>query len=488
MNSHFVSNCAAKLNRSWKRLAILPLKPLNLTVLAALLGGKGHLDEAKQMIQEAQEKVASHGLIYLYPQTLLYELLFKPLEGKYDEAEAVGEQLSQFASSMNAPFLKGIARFFLGLNAYHQSRFDKAMNQVTEAAKIFSLKNARSEFHIHWTALIKALLATHTAPGESLSSQFEDAVCYYQHTSNHVFLAHARFIQALLFHEEGRKEEVLEKLNQGFHMVKDKGYDHFFFLSWKDFTRVCILAIEFKSSEGIACAEQFLATRLSSWALPELQKLDIHPDPWIRKKAFEIRKNVHRSAVPMIQIAALGGLRIDKEDGPVRESAWEGNQPKRLLKAILSRGSKNIQKDFLIEDLWPEADPETVTKNFKVTLHRLRKALEPDMDQTYGSSYVHLRDNLIFLDDKRMKIDVDGFMKSIEFGKEKERQGDIDDALKWYERAARYYVGDFLADDLYAPWAEWRRQELQDVYLSMLFRWARLYESNQENQKSHFRL
>ena len=91
------------------------LEATYLTVLAALLGGKGHLDEAKRMIQEAQDKVASHGLIYLYPQTLLYELLFKPLEGKYDEAEAVGEQLSQFASSMNALFLKGIARFFLGV-------------------------------------------------------------------------------------------------------------------------------------------------------------------------------------------------------------------------------------------------------------------------------------------------------------------------------------------------------------------------------------
>ena len=329
---------------------------------------------------------------------------------------------------------------------------------------------------------MKGLLSTHTARGKSLSARFEDAVCYYQHTSNHVFLAHARFIQALLFHKEGRKEEVLEKLNQGFHMVKDKGYDHFFFLSWKDFTRICILAIEFKSSEGIACAEQLLTTRLSSWALPELLKLDNHPDPWVRKKAFAIRKNIHRSTVPMIQIAALGGLHISKEGGPVPESAWEGNQPKRLLKAILSRGSKNIQKDLLMEDLWPEADPETVTKNFKVTLHRLRKALEPEMDQTYGSSYVHLRDNLIFLDDERMKIDVDGFMKSIESGKEKERQGDINAAVTWYESAARYYVGDFLAGDLYAPWAERRRQKLQDAYLSMLFRWARLHESNQETQ------
>ena len=460
------------------------LEATYLIVLAALLGGRGCSDEAKRLILEAQEKVTSHGLIYLYPQTLVYELLFGPLEGKYNEAEVVGEQLSQFASSMNAFFLKGIARFFLGLNAYHQGRLEKAMNQVTEAAKVFSLKNARSEFHIHWTALVKGLLVTHMERGESLSSQFEDAVCYYQHTSNHIFLVHARFIQALLFHKKGRKGEALKKLDQGFHMVKDKGYEHFFFLSWADFTRICILAIEFKSSEGIACAEQFLKTRLSSWALPELLKLDNHPDHWVRKKVFEIRKSIHRSAVPVIHVAALGGLWISKEDGPVPESAWEGNQPKRLLKAILSRGSRNIQKDVLIEDLWPESDPETVTKNFKVTLHRLRKALEPDMDQTYGSSYVHLKDNLVFLDDKRIKIDVDGFLESFESGREKERQGDIDAAVKWYESAAKFYVGDFLADELYAPWAEWRRRKLQDEYLSMLFRWAKLHESNQETQKA----
>ena len=460
------------------------LETTYLIARAGSIGGRGQMEAAKEMLRQARKNVVAHGLIYLFPQTLLYELLYKPLEGHHDQAEAIGEQLFQIASSMNIIFMQGVAQFFLGLNAYHEGRFERAMGRVKRASETFSLKQARAEFHVHWTEVVTCLVNYHLAPDETVSFRLKDAVAYYKGTSNHLFLTHTRFVNALLLHKTAQKDEARNQLAQGFRTAGEQGYDHFFFLSWPDITRVCALAVELKVKGAIAHASRLLKTRLGPWAEPELQKLGSHGDPWVRREALEIRRAIHLSRVPVIHVTALGGLRVNRENAPVPEDAWEGHQPKRLLQAILSRGSRNISRDMLMEDLWPEGDPETAAKKFKVTLHRLRKALEPQMDRTFGSSYVHFRDNLVSLDETRINTDVDEFKAAIEEGTEKERLGDLTSAVTCYHRAAQWYGGVFLADELYAPWTQQRRLELQDYCLNMFFRLAKLHETMQAFPKA----
>ena len=460
------------------------LETTYLIARAGSVGGRGQMEAAARMLRQARKQVTVHGLIYLFPQTLLYELLYKPLEGRYHQAEAIGEQLFQMASSMKVIFMQGIARLFLGLNAYHKGRFSQAMERVKEAGKMFSLKNARAEFHVHWTEVIGGLMAYHLAPDEKPKFRLKEAADYFRHTANHLFLTHTRFINALFLLKAGHKDAARRELAQGFRTAVEHGYDHFFFFSWPDMARICALAIEWKVSSGIDHATRLLETRLAPWAEPELQRLGKMEDPWVRKKGLEIRRAIHLSGVPAIGVTTLGGLGVNRGSEPVPENAWEGHQPKRLLAAILSRGSRNIPRDMLMEDLWPEEDPETVAKKFKVTLHRLRKALEPRMNRAVGSSYVHLRDNLVSLDETRISIDVDDFKAAIEEGLEKEGMGDFSSAVKCYNRASRCYRGDFLADDLYAPWTQRRRMELKDNCLNMLFRWAKLHEAMGENARA----
>jgi len=467
-----------------KTLGSPALETTYLIARGGSVGGRGQLEAAKEMLQQARKKVVEHGLIYLFPPTLMYEILFKPLEGQYDQAEAIGEELFQIASAMNVIFMQGIAQFFMGLNAYHKGQFAQAMGRVEGAAETFSLKNARAEFHVHWAEVVTGLLTYHLMPDETTGSRLRDAVDYYKRTSNQLFLTHTRFIRALLFHKAARRDEARKELEQGFRTAEEHGYQHLFFLSWPDITRVCALAVELKVSGGIAHASRLLKARLAPWAEPELEKLGSHADPFVRKEALEIRRALHLSGVPVIHVTALGGLRVTRGNATIPEDAWEGHQPKRLLQAILSRGSRNIPRDMLMEDLWPEGDPETVAKKFKVTLHRLRKALEPQMNRTFGSSYVHLRDNLVSLDEGRIKIDVDEFNAAIEEGREKEDLGDLTCAVKCYDRAAQWYRGVFLADELYAPWTQKRRLELEDGCLNMLFRWAELLETMRKIPKA----
>jgi DNA-binding SARP family transcriptional activator len=146
------------------------------------------------------------------------------------------------------------------------------------------------------------------------------------------------------------------------------------------------------------------------------------------------------------------------------------------LKAIIVHGPKGVPKDVLMEDLWPEASPDLTEKNFKVNLHRLRKTLEPDMDKAYGSSYLHLKANLVSLDAELCQVDVDEFLALYKEGEKKEEQGDLKAAVAQYNQALELYDGDFLAEELYQPWVEVKREELRARFLELLYRLAKLYE------------
>lgn len=213
-----------------------------------------------------------------------------------------------------------------------------------------------------------------------------------------------------------------------------------------------------------------------TWPGRKLEKLLYHRDKRVAAKAWEVRRAIHRGRVSRLRIQSLGGFRLWRGEAPIKEDDWEGHQPQLLLKAILAHGARGVVKDVLLEDLWPEADPEVAEKNFKVNLHRLRKSLEPALDKTFGSSYVHLKANLVSLDPELCQIDVEEFLALIKEGEKREVQGEAKPAISLYKEAVEGYGGDFLPEELYFPRVEAKRTVLRGAYLELLHRLAELYE------------
>ena len=166
-----------------------------------------------------------------------------------------------------------------------------------------------------------------------------------------------------------------------------------------------------------------------------------------------------------------------QDDVPIEDKRWQGNQPKRLLKAIIAHGSERVSKEVITEELWPEGQTEAVENKFKVTLHRLRKVLEPKTDKTLGYAYIQLKDRFISLDKDLCDVDVDEFESLYDKGNIKERNGDVKEALSLYQAAAKLYQGDFLKEDLYEPCVRIKRLELRIKYIDLLYKTAQLHES-----------
>jgi DNA-binding SARP family transcriptional activator len=160
----------------------------------------------------------------------------------------------------------------------------------------------------------------------------------------------------------------------------------------------------------------------------------------------------------------------------MEEHDWGGRQPKLLLKDLIAHGGLGVVKDKVLEDLWPKTTPVEAERGFKINLYRLRKALEPAIDKTFGSSYVHLKTNRLCLDQELCQVDLDEFLSLGREGEKLEGDGDLTGALNSYKKAAAIYGGDFLADEPYAPWAGRKRQDLRGRYLEILFRLAALHE------------
>ena len=273
-------------------------------------------------------------------------------------------------------------------------------------------------------------------------------------------------------------------MKAGFEIAERRGYEHFIFLSPTDLRQVCLLVLEFKVREAIGYATHLLSTRLSSIADDGLKNLSNHFDPEVRDRAYQIRRTIRQLNAPHLRIETLGGFRVYRGDALMEEKQWDRNQPKHLLMAIVAHGARRIAKYNLIDDLWPDAKPASGDRNLKSALHRLRKSLEPEIYEEFSSSYVHLHDNFVLLDEDLCSVDAAEFISLIEKGTVKEKEGNLKGALAFYAAAIELYKGDFLPEASDTLWADGKREELKEKYIELLHATARLYERQGASRKA----
>ncbi|EFK11058.1 conserved hypothetical protein [delta proteobacterium NaphS2] len=207
----------------------------------------------------------------------------------------------------------------------------------------------------------------------------------------------------------------------------------------RDVAKGCLLTVELQVAEAAPYAAYLLTHWFRDMACPELEKLATHFDPWVSERAQAILLGIHRSGVPKLWIQTLNGFEALRGGTAMTEADWQRNKAKTLLKVIVAHGGKKVPKDVVIEDLWPDSSVETGEKNFKVTLHRLRKSLEPDLHKSFGSAYIHLDDKRISLDAELCEIDAEAFASLIAEGKNHDKQGRLRLAKQCFNKAINIY-------------------------------------------------
>src|SRR5579883_2352706 len=75
----------------------------------------------------------------------------------------------------------------------------------------------------------------------------------------------------------------------------------------------------------------------------------------------------------------FGPFHVTRDEQPLGEPTWRRNKAKTLLKWFLLNPGDLFSVEQLSHVFWPEVAPKIAASNLHVTLHYLRRVLEPDL-------------------------------------------------------------------------------------------------------------
>jgi len=188
---------------------------------------------------------------------------------------------------------------------------------------------------------------------------------------------------------------------------------------------------------------------------------------------------------PSLAIRCFGDFQVFQNGHSLSSSSFGRRQSLTVLKILVSRKGRPVGADFLLEALWPEADPEAATKRLWVVIHNLRSTLEPGLRSGQLSTFVQRNgDAYLFSQSSPVQLDVEEFMDCMTRGQGAEDAGDLAGAAAFYQQAARQYRGDFMEDEPYSDWCSAEREYLRELFLGVLKRLAWIHGSWKEWDKS----
>jgi class 3 adenylate cyclase/DNA-binding SARP family transcriptional activator len=214
-----------------------------------------------------------------------------------------------------------------------------------------------------------------------------------------------------------------------------------------------------------ASTRRRLALLAAPLGLPEtgpLARLRSDADPAVRRAARAPRPGTARPAA--FEYRGLGGFLVLRDGEAVPRSAF-GREKARMLLASLLCAGRPVHREELLEWHWPELPLDRAVRAFHVTMHSLRRALEPELPRgarpssviSTGESYRVVLNDLAHFDARELVA----LARAAPAG---DPDGELERRLAIEEACS----GPLFPEWPYAPWAEERRRECEEVHASNL--------------------
>lgn len=199
----------------------------------------------------------------------------------------------------------------------------------------------------------------------------------------------------------------------------------------------------------------------------QMIKFQHHGKKRLQRAAAEILALIPKLPTPPIRVCFLGQFRLFVGDQEITADKWKSKKARTLFKYLFSMRHKGyLDKEILMELLWPEEDPKKSVQRFHVAMAALRKTLEPRISKGTRSSYL-LRSGQAYRIEagEKGRVDIETFEQEVESGKQAK---DPETAMGHYKKAITLYQGDFLEEDPFEDWCANERDRYKQVYLIVL--------------------
>lgn len=437
-------------------------------------------EQAESLLDRCEEDIDTFGLIFLYPVLVEEKALLFACSGRFADAAQMADHLNDFSILEGNTFYQGISCRIHALTCFLNSDFPGALGHVNASLKAFDPAKKR-DIHYFLTRQLKGIILLSCNQHDQALDHLLPAADYFEKTGSGLSLCETLIAAGICFWGLSRKKEALSFFEKGLLKSEKEGYrclplikepmliTALMALMETDHFPRCFPEIDHIKSMvkalDTAGLDQALAERIRTAGKKEQTDLAARLAP------------VYKRVLPRLHIRTFGRFVIRIGTRMIDAREFEGTKPLMLLKALVRHGGTDVPKEILINDLWPEASSESGEKNFKITLHRLRKVLEKDIEKRFGCSYVFQKASRISFDMEIVSIDAREFMG---MGKAADRlagKDRLEQALEIYEKAIDIYQGDFFAEEPYLDWVERQRILYRSRYLEMMSAKALIHEN-----------
>lgn len=160
-----------------------------------------------------------------------------------------------------------------------------------------------------------------------------------------------------------------------------------------------------------------------------------------------------------LRVQALNGFQVWRGEEGIPANGWRREKSRQLFQLLLTYRHSPLDRDQICEHLWPEADPNTAQRNFKITLNTLYQTLEPEREPGSESAFI-LREGTTY----SLRPGADIWLDAEQFTQVASRATSEPD-LDLLQHAVSLYPGDYLPDTLYETWAAEERERLATLFL-----------------------
>ena len=167
-----------------------------------------------------------------------------------------------------------------------------------------------------------------------------------------------------------------------------------------------------------------------------------------------------------LRVQTLNGFQVWRGDESIPANGWRREKSRQLFQLLLTYRHAPLDRDQICEHLWPEADPSTAQRNFKIALNTLYQTLEPEREPGSDSAFI-LREGTTY----SLRPGADIWLDAEQFTEAVHRAASTPDpGLLQY--AVGLYPGEYLSETLYETWAAEERERLAALFLETADRLA----------------
>jgi LuxR family maltose regulon positive regulatory protein len=444
----------------------------------------GEFDTAGELLETSQNEIEKFGLIFLYPAFVEINACYLAFTSRYDEAWSMADHLNDFSILEGNDFYSSISLRIRAIIDLYRQDYSAALQWISRAANGLD-KARKGDLQYFLATQLKGILLFLTGSPEKAEPLLEKALAFFLKISSDLSASETALVLGLVLCETGNRTKGCQYLQQGIETAERNRYAVFPMLEGRMLSRALVQAVICDPSLAHRNHVLNLTAKIRETVFLEQMGAAL---AGLKKKeqatAKEQLRPLYKQVLPKITIRSLGEFGVYKSDNPDDPVVFEGSRPILLLKAIVYHGGRDIPRDILIDNLWPDADAASGEKNFKINLHRLRKTIEASPKKQFGYSYVLLRSGLISLDPQLVQIDTDRFMQLGNQGRQCEQVKQPEQALALYEEAVTLYRGDYFAEEPYIEWLRHKRDLYRTRYMEILEQKARLHEELDQADKA----